>query len=148
MVTRDKRLTDKQLRALTAFLESDPNVRLAWLFGSQTRSATGPLSDVDVALFLERCGDAAGLRADRIRYATAVARVLDRDDVDLVLLNGAPPLLRHRVLEQGQMLVCRDESARIRFQVATVRDYCDLAPLWRVSRTYLRQNLRLEFGRG
>ena len=41
--------------------------------------------------------------------------------IQLVVLNGAPPDLVHRVLRDGQLLCERDRSARIRFVEAVRR---------------------------
>src|SRR3972149_2147232 len=53
-------------------------------------------------------------------------------DVDVgvlfVVLNAAPPDLIHRVLRDGDLLVERDRSARIRFEVAARNAYFDLKP--------------------
>ncbi len=44
---------DELERALTAVLERYPDVKLAYLFGSQARGTARTLSDVDVAILLE-----------------------------------------------------------------------------------------------
>jgi len=68
------------------------------------------------------------------------ARLADRLDallgleVDLVVLNTAPPDLAHRVLRDGLLLLDRDRSARIRFEVQSRNEYLDLAPLRRLYR--------------
>ena len=48
--------------------------------------------------------------------------------VDLVVLNHASPDLAHRVLRDGVLLVERDRSARIRFEVDSRNAYFDILP--------------------
>lgn len=83
----------------------------AYLFGSTARGVAHARSDVDVAVFLE-----PGLApVERGRLALAIAAALTsalgRNDVDLVVLNDAPPLLYYRVLRDGVRVVTRDARA-------------------------------------
>jgi predicted nucleotidyltransferase len=48
--------------------------------------------------------------------------------VQVVVLNTAPCDLTHRVLRDGQLLIDRDPSARIRFEVRARNEYFDLKP--------------------
>lgn len=112
---------------LAAALDREP-VAAAYLFGSQATGAPGPLSDVDVAVALTaHSGEATpDVRADILAVAIDA---LGTDEVDLVLLDRAPPLLRHRVLKDGVLLVDRDPRARVRFETRALLDYLDTAPL-------------------
>jgi predicted nucleotidyltransferase len=49
--------------------------------------------------------------------------------VDLVVLNDAPIDLRTRVLRDGRLLVERNPSARIAFEVRTRNEAFDLQPV-------------------
>ena len=51
------------------------------------------------------------------------------DEVDLVVLNEVPVDLRTRVLRDGRLLVDRDPSARIAFEVRTRNEAFDLEPV-------------------
>ena len=63
----------------------------------------------------------------------AVERVVGRR-VEAVALNRAAPDLVHRVLRDGVILLDRDKSARIRFEVRARNEYFDLEPLRRLYR--------------
>ncbi len=112
---------------LAGALDREP-VAAAYLFGSQATRAPGPLSDVDVAVALTaHPGEATpDVRADLL---VAAIDALGTDEVDLVLLDRAPPLFRHRVLRDGVLLVDRDPLARVRFETRALLDYLDTAPL-------------------
>jgi len=58
----------------------------------------------------------------------------------VVLLNGAPPLLRHRVLRDGTLLDCKDEQIRARFAASALRAYLDTEFLRRLDRIYMEQS--------
>jgi hypothetical protein len=49
--------------------------------------------------------------------------------VQVVVLNTAPCDLTHRVLRDGHLLVDRDPSSRIRFEIRARNEYFDLKPV-------------------
>jgi predicted nucleotidyltransferase len=101
----------------------------AMLIGSQARGSAGPLSDVDVGVWHEPGLDPAGRLRLRLDLAAAAARALGTDEVDVVLLNGATPLMRHRAIREAQRLVERDPKTRVRFEARALLDYLDTKPL-------------------
>lgn len=126
-----------QLHALFA----QRGVVLAYLFGSQAEGIAGPLSDVDVAVLLGpevpagRWGD---VQIDLIGDLTSL---FHRDDVDVVILNRATPLLAHRVVVQGRVIYEPDPLARTRFEVEALRLYVDTIPLRRLRWAYLARRV-------
>jgi predicted nucleotidyltransferase len=104
----------------------DGDLVAAYLFGSVARDTAGPGSDVDVAVLLasEPPAQLAGLRLD---LEADLEQALGRR-VQLVVLNRAPCDLVHRILRDGVLLVDRNPSARIRFEVRSRNEYFDLKP--------------------
>lgn len=101
---------------LTRHLESVPEVSFALLFGSRATGTPRADSDWDVAVFLSP----ALSTAERFRLRARLSGELgDLGQVDIVVLNDAPPLLAHRAL-QGRLLFAADRSAYVRFFVATI----------------------------
>lgn len=101
----------------------------ALLIGSQARGDAGPLSDVDIAVWAEdrlSSGQRWDLHLDLIGRA---AQALGTGEVDVIMLDGAPPLLRHRAIRGGVRVVDRDPRTRLRKEVASVLEYLDTAPL-------------------
>lgn len=49
-------------------------------------------------------------------------------DVDVVVVNAAPPDLVHRVLRDGLLIFECDRQARIAFEVQARNEYFDLLP--------------------
>jgi predicted nucleotidyltransferase len=110
------------------------SVVLAYLFGSQATGQTGPLSDVDIAVLLESNiarDQWLDIQLDLINKLTGL---FQRDDVDVVILNQATPLLADRVVRFGQRLYEPDPLLRVRFEVETFQRYVDTAPLRRAQR--------------
>ena len=101
----------------------------AYLFGSVARGTATPTSDVDVAILFS---------ADPPRTIDGLHLGLEGElerglglPVQLVVLNRAPCDLIHRVLRDGVLLLDRDPSARIRFEVDARNRYFDLQPFVR-----------------
>lgn len=135
-------LSDEDLsQALANRLSAEPDVAVAYLFGSHARGTAGTLSDVDVAVLLAD----GGLPQRHLELIDAVADVVGSERADVVVLNDAPVALAYRVLRDGRPLVVNDEQARVRHWVDTVDRYLDMAPLRRTLEDGLRH--RLEEGR-
>lgn len=118
-------------------LFANNNVVLAYLYGSQARDESGPLSDVDIAvLFAPNLSKKARFRhVLTLGYELGV--IIQRDDVQIVDLQEAPPLLRHRVYYDGRLLYCPDDAIRVKFETTALRDYVDTAPLRKLKEKYL-----------
>ena len=122
-------VVDDAARArLAAALERD-GVVAAMLFGSQALDSAGPLSDVDIAVWADPGLDRAERFDLRLELIGAATGALRTEEVDLVVLNDAPPLLRHRALRDSVRLVDRDPRCRIRLETRAILDYLDTKPL-------------------
>lgn len=118
-------------RTLTTTLEKRDDVVAAYLFGSRGRGDAGPRSDVDVAVLLRRAPRT--FEEHPLELAGELEQALGVP-VDVVVLNDAPSDLVHRVLRDGVLLLDRDRSARIAFEVRSRNDYFDMEPIRRAYR--------------
>ena len=104
-------------------LRSRKEIQAAYIFGSVANRTQRPDSDVDIALLVSE----KVMRRDPFQYRldlmSDLMAVLKRNDVDLILLNQASPLLAHRVLSKGKLILERSASARVAFQVRAVNRY-------------------------
>jgi predicted nucleotidyltransferase len=133
-------------RRLCDALDAMTEVRLALLFGSQAGGGGGPLSDVDVAVLFDAALDRPKRFRASLEAAAVLASALGRDDVDLICLNDAPPLLRQEILKGGSLLLCRDPSDLVRLRVQTLRDYVAASRLLATARPYLANRLQEKTG--
>lgn len=92
------------------------------LHGSRGRGDAHERSDWDFAYQGEASFDPDVLLAE-------LATLLRADRIDLVDLERAGALLRHRVARDGVCLFERRQRAFERFQVEAVTTWCDLAPV-------------------
>jgi hypothetical protein len=89
---------------------------------------------VDVGILLEE-DPPATLDAPQFAIEADLERTLGRA-VQVVALNRASPDLVHRVLRDGHLVIDRDTSARIRFEVKKRNEYFDMEPIRRLYRRY------------
>lgn len=121
------------------FFSSKPDVRFAFLFGSLAERKDTPLSDVDLAVYVDERVPSQEAHEFVSKLTTELMGVLKTNEIDLVLLNEAPPLLRHRILTRGESLFVRDPIQEQRFFVRSLQDYFDTAPLRSIQARYLRE---------
>ncbi|MEX0657953.1 MAG: nucleotidyltransferase domain-containing protein [Egibacteraceae bacterium] len=116
---------------LATRLADEPDVVVAYLFGSRARGTARPGSDADVAVLLDEDSD--------VHQRTLDLMAALGEGVDVVVLNEAPVALAYRVLRDGVLPVCRDEQVRVRHRAATISRYLDTVPLRRTLEAGLRQ---------
>jgi predicted nucleotidyltransferase len=111
---------------LRGFFEADPRgAKAVYLFGSFGRDEATGESDVDVAVL--------GLGRPRTLEDLPVDLQHDLEEalgrpVHVIPLECAPVDLVHRVLRDGRLVLDRDRTARIRFEVRARNEYFDLEP--------------------
>ncbi|HVF61497.1 MAG TPA: nucleotidyltransferase domain-containing protein [Thermoanaerobaculia bacterium] len=120
-------------RRLCEFFAASPlaaeGIVTAYLFGSVARGEAGAASDVDVAV-LPAAGPPPGLAGLYLRLQGELERHLGLP-VQVTVLDGAPVDLIHRVLRDGRLLLERNPSRRIAFEVKARREFFDLQPILR-----------------
>ena len=101
----------------------------AYVFGSVARRTGRPSSDVDIAV-LFAVPPAPTLAGLPLKTEAELEQLLGRA-VQIVVLNGAPVDLIHRVLRDGDLVYESERAARVAFEVAARREYLDLLPVLR-----------------
>lgn len=128
---------------LKIFFRERPEAMAACVFGSVARGTAGPLSDVDVAVLLDearakKADESYGYQASLLADLMSLLR---SNEVDLVLLNEAPPLLAHRVLRDGRFFHVANESVLSEFRLRTLQRYLDTKPLRQAQEAALAQRI-------
>lgn len=129
---------DKQ--RLGEYLGEQADVLAAFLFGSVARGADRPDSDLDIAVLLEHAEEVTPLRAATL--LSAVMAIAGRDDVDLVVLNSATPLLKHRIARDGEVLYARSNTDVAEFVIRAMSEFVDTQPLRDLQREQMHRRLR------
>jgi uncharacterized protein len=102
------------------------DIELAYLFGSQVKSNTGPMSDVDIAvLFQQPVNDAVVIA---LQHQITVQLGLQ---VDLIPLNHGFIELAYAVISNGLMIYKKDTAAQVEYEAKILSLYCDYLPILR-----------------
>lgn len=116
------------VESLRQRLGARPEILEAYLFGSQARGRAQPHSDADVAVYVDPGRPVPSLFGYAAELAAEVIQLLESNEVDVVVLNTAPPLLYHRVLRDGLRLFARDAAATTTREGQALSRYCDYVP--------------------
>jgi predicted nucleotidyltransferase len=113
-----------------------------YLFGSTARGQAHRDSDIDVAVLLDwrTYPDATSRFEARLALTGAVGAQLGRNDVDLVVLNDAPPGLGRRIVTEGRAVFVADREEDHAFRRNAMLRAADVEP-------WLRRMRRLKLER-
>ena len=113
---------------IAELLDPRSEVLEAYLFGSYARGEEQPHSDIDVAVHVDEArADNSGF-GHRAHITTDLMAGLGFNDVDILILNRAPPVLYHRVLRDGVRVLSRDLAATTTREGQAMSRYCDFVP--------------------
>jgi len=118
-------LSEIQASRLVDVFKHDERILVAYMFGSKSRGLQTTESDTDIAVLLYE------LPKNLLDYYLDLMERLSTvlgDSIDLVVLNTAPPLLKHQVIKYGKILYSRDEEARVEFEARAIKEYLDFTP--------------------
>lgn len=113
-------------------------VRLAVLFGSTANGRRTASSDLDLAFWLRD----EPKSSSELDLVNALMSLLHCNDVDVVVLNHANPLLQWQVASTGKLLYERQAGAFRRFQLLAFKRHQDARRIYQWTRAYLHAWLR------
>jgi len=117
-------LQEQTARNLEILFSKEDRVLAAYLFGSYARGSQTTESDIDVAILLS--GAPQKMLEYYLHLVNGLSQVLG-GEIDLIILNTAPPLLKHQTIKHGKLVYCRDEKARIQFEARAQDEYLDFS---------------------
>ncbi len=133
-------LFEKQSQ-LNQFFTKSP-VNAAYLAGSlSNRTSFGHLTDVDIAILLMEQVKSDQFLDYQLYFFSEVAKRLESESIDIVILNQASLLLKLQVIRYGQILFSRDERSRISFETGAVMAYLDFKKFDEVQNQALSRRL-------
>lgn len=124
------------VKCLRGVLENYPSVQAAYLFGSHAKGQPGLDSDLDIALV----GARAELQPVKLDILAGLA-VEGMDRVDLVLLDGADPVVRFEAVHHNCLIYAREDFDHGGYFSRSLREYFDLEPYLRIQREALKQRI-------
>lgn len=113
---------------IACVLKPRPEVLDAYLFGSYARGAAQPHSDIDIAVYIDEAVAKKSAFGYRAQLTTELIAGLHHNDIDLLILNRAPPVLYYQVLCDGIRVFSRDLMMTTTREGRAASRYCDFVP--------------------
>jgi uncharacterized protein len=124
---------DRLIEPLLEKVRRDDAVLAVLLFGSKAREEETPASDTDLCLVLPPGRED---KADQMRVRM---EYLDQAGFDVHVFQQLPLYIRHRVLKDGIVLLCKDLDALYAVAYRTAQAFEDFKPIYK---EYLEQVAR------
>ena len=112
------------IEKLQQALQEDDNVVFAYLFGGLAKGAVSPLSDVDIAIYVNRVEDMVEYK---MKLFVMLSEILNTSELDIVILNTAPESIAGRILLKKRLLVDKNPHKRHIYESVTLRKYYDFS---------------------
>jgi len=113
------------LNIIKNYMEENRAIKFAYLFGSHARGDDGPLSDIDLAIYLDNRFD---FFSCRLKFMEELSRILKAQPFDLLVLNNSPLTLQYEIIRDGVVLK-ENKPKRILFETEILRKYLDTEPI-------------------
>lgn len=127
----------KKIEKAKKLLSSENNVVLAYLFGSVAEGLAGPLSDIDIAVYLK---DAAHCDECHLKLLEKLMSAMATENLDVLILNKAAVVIQFEAIRNGVILK-EDKLFRVSYESLVLQEYLDTVYLREVQRNYMRRQL-------
>ena len=130
-------------RSVSNVLEGKTEVLAGYIFGSVAAGRTRADSDIDIAVLVDEKAIRNNPLKYRLKLMAELAAALERSDVDVVLMNQAPPALAYNITTKGSLIFERSRPARVAFQIRALNVFLDTEPMRRLYLQYLKRRYRM-----
>jgi len=97
------------------------DIVFSYIFGSYAQGSIRGNSDIDIAIYLKKDIDIDTYLEIKMNLSEVLKR-----EVDLVILNNAPPLLKYEIYKNNILLFSRDKTLESKYKVKTLFEYSDI----------------------
>ena len=131
----------EKLKTLVQSLAPFAEIDVLYLFGSHAGGRPSDLSDIDLGVLLAKDVDHEKYFDYRRRLIASFAEILMSDRVDVIILNQAPCFLAFHVMAPRHILLDRNPTHRIEFEVKTANAFLDFRPFLEVRKSYVKRQI-------
>lgn len=117
------------IKRIADYFKGRDEVSALYIFGSAARGKETAESDIDIAVLIDgrKKGQKTYESLKKAYYSASPGFSLR--PIDIVVLNTAPPFLKHRIIKTGKMLFYRNRKLRGRFVANAIIEYLDYKPI-------------------
>lgn len=123
-----KLVKEALISRLAEFFRSQEDVELAYLFGSYSKGKQGPLSDIDIGVYLSRKLDKKERFEKRLELIGSLCTLLQTNDLDIIVINDSPPVLNFEIIEPNCLIYEKTHNLKVEVEVSIMSAYYDRKP--------------------
>ena len=116
--------TENIINYVFEYLANRDDIVFAYLFGSYAKGKQTHLSDIDVAVYMEDNNQAFD---QKLGILNDLTKILETEEIDLVILNKAPIALLTKILANKVILIDKDPHLRHAFESLNMRKGFDFS---------------------
>jgi len=128
VIREDQKLPDNVLDNMPEIIQKmkkDKDVVAFYTFGSLAQSNLKPLSDLDFAFLLSGTLNGKERFDKHLDLIGTFTAVFHTEEIDLIILNDAPPRFSYNILKEGECLFTKDKGQLIDFLEYTNKMYIE-----------------------
>ncbi len=134
-------ISERQKEELKKIFKEN-RVVLAYLFGSATREKKRPLSDIDIAVLFSKKVKKDNYFDKRLKLALEIDKILGIYKTEIICLNEASPLLKHRAVFYGIPIYISNSKLKREFELRILQEYEDFNYYLERSYQTLRKHIK------
>ena len=99
-------------KELEQYFAKREEILFCFLFGSTANDKTTGISDIDVAVMLDesKIDELKNPYGYKAELLAKLISLLSFNDIDLIILNEAPLLLKHRIVQSGRKIILKTKK--------------------------------------
>ena len=98
------------------------------IFLVPTKGKSGPLSDIDIGVYLSRKLDKKERFEKRLELIGFLCTLLQTNNLDLVLINDSPSVLNFEIIEPNCLIFEKNHDLKVEVEVYIMSRYYDRKP--------------------
>lgn len=112
-----------QVKLLSDHLSRYPII-FAYIFGSHAKGKSTLLSDIDIAIFINKTITKSERFDIRLRLTNELSALVGKR-ADLIVMNDIPIQLAYEVIKHGRLILCKDRDMMINTETIILSKYLD-----------------------
>lgn len=118
-------LSNSDRQKIEKYLANQNNIDVAYLFGSQSKGMANTLSDVDIAILFSENVKVDKRFNEKLKIMGDLGIILKTNNIDIVDLNSADTMLQFSAIESRDILINKNNLARVIFESTVMTRYQD-----------------------
>lgn len=129
-------------KIIVSVLSAEPYIQFVYLFGSRAKGNVHPLSDYDIAIYIDPEKEPSTPYGIKSHVAGLFANKIPTQKVQIVILNEANPFLAFEAVDEGRLIFKKDPRTHHDFVFHTYQRYLDMKRLYQLQEEKLLERIK------